>query len=93
MKITEFLNPGNYVFEIVAEVSSLKLVAKTKILLIVESTEMEFEYVLRMVEVEEESPHINIMSLGNTSCTYVIQSQTPSQGNSNICISKKRIYF
>lgn len=85
------MDPGIYVFKVEAKVKSLTLSAKTTVLLTIASTEMEFEYALRIVEVEEEAPNTKIVSLGDESCTYVIQSQTPSQGECNISILKK--YF
>lgn len=78
VKVTKMISQGIYTFDIIAKVTEHKLLAKTKVLLVV--TQKEMDYALRIIEVEEESNHNNILLLGSEFCSYIILSQTPAKG-------------
>ncbi|XP_043468059.1 uncharacterized protein LOC122502184 isoform X2 [Leptopilina heterotoma] len=78
VKVIKMLSPGIYTFDIIANVTEHNLSARTKVLLVI--THKEIDYALRIIEVEEESPHKDILSLGSEFCDYTIQSQTPDKG-------------
>lgn len=78
VSVTRMISQGIYTFDIVAKADKYKLSANTKVLLIIK--QKEIDYTLRMIEVEEESPHQNILNLGSEICSYTITSQTPDRG-------------
>ncbi|XP_012252866.2 uncharacterized protein LOC105684240 isoform X1 [Athalia rosae] len=106
VQVTAAISPATYTFQITAKIEELELSTATTVVLVISTLtdcngESVFDYALRIIELDEESPHENIIPIDDNGCEYTIYSQTPNEdlfsisGNhlNAVAIDREASYF